>query len=351
MSSERWFACALASLSAGCTLVIVAALALARAQPSSAPMIFWSRAGETAALYLVDTHWLVKARLVSPPPVLVVDTPRPSNDGRRSAFEASSAGRLEVYVRDSRLRTLYATHPETEDRLPALSPDGRLMAYWSSVTLPNQARYHNWKLMLFDFEALQAHFLLDQLAVIPYDNPLWSPDGRRFAVRFWQAGGDAGTFVVDVASGEIRSMRAFVESGGDLAWSPDAESLAFRSTRDRNSEVYVLNLATGTVRNLTQHPANDFQPAWSSDARHIAFVSNRVDRGEVYVVPVSGGEARRLTEGGGWLPRWSPDNQEIAFVTQRDGQDALYVVKLDGQDLRRVAFLSDDHVFIGWHAP
>lgn len=328
---------------------IAIAILTGRTQPDAGRMIFWSRGGGAAALYLVDTRHLMRARLTDAPPALVVDLPRPSRDGRRAAFEASSAGRLQVYVRDAGLRTLYATEPEYEDRLPALSPDGRWMAYWSSEVLPVGSRFHNWKLMLFDFERTEVRFLYDQLAVIPYDNPMWSPDGRRFAVRFWHAGRDNGMFIVDITTGEVRSIRTWVDSGGDLAWSPDGNRVAFRSTRDRNSEVYALDLETQTVSNLTQHPANDFQPAWSPDATQIAFVSTRSGRGEIYVMPSAGGNARAITQGGGWLPVWSPSGDQIAYMARDAGGDALYIIGADGDERHRVAWITPENFFIGWY--
>jgi Tol biopolymer transport system component len=330
---------------------IAACMAAGRAQPDRGRMLFWSRQNGSAALYIVDSFHRQRARLIAPPAALVVDLPRPSRDGRRSAFEASDAGRLQVYVREGNLRTLYATDDHMEDRLPGLSPDGRLMAFWSSPAQQIGARFHNWKLMLLDFERAELRFLYDENAVIPYDNPHWSPDGRRFAVRFWHGGRDNGIFIVDVETGVVRSLRAWVDSGGDLAWSPDGDQLAFRTTRDRNAEVYTLDLTTQQLQNLSQHPANDFQPAWSPDAYSVAFVSTRTGRGEIFVIADGGGTPQQITDGGGWLPVWSPDGTQIAFVTRRDHEEALYVVAADGSQLHRVARLSADDVFLGWYAP
>ena len=40
--------------------------------------------------------------------------------------------------------------------------------------------------------------------------------------------------------------------------------IAFRSSRDGNSEIYVMNATDGSNQtNLTNHPSSDQQPAWS----------------------------------------------------------------------------------------
>jgi TolB protein len=50
---------------------------------------------------------------------------------------------------------------------------------------------------------------------------------------------------------------------GDPAWSPDGRSIAFRSMRDGNPEVYVMNANGSGQRNLTRSPANEGWFAWA----------------------------------------------------------------------------------------
>ncbi len=49
---------------------------------------------------------------------------------------------------------------------------------------------------------------------------------------------------------------------GDPAWSPDGRSIAFRSTRDGNTDIYVMNADGSEQRNLTRSPANEDGFAW-----------------------------------------------------------------------------------------
>jgi Tol biopolymer transport system component len=49
----------------------------------------------------------------------------------------------------------------------------------------------------------------------------------------------------------------------DPAWSPDGRSIAFRSTRDGNPEIYVMNADGSGQRNLTRSPADEGWIAWS----------------------------------------------------------------------------------------
>jgi Tol biopolymer transport system component len=331
-------------------MVSSAAIVFGRALPDPGQLIFWMRRSSGYGLYVIDAQRLIAAPLVKAPPMLVVDTPRLSRNGHRVAFEAVDDGRLRIFVKDSEANTLYETRSGIEDRLPALSPDGRHLALWSTpVSNEINPRFQNWFFYLFDLQQASFRQVTDQLATLPSGMPFWSPDGKALAVRFWRAGVDEGMSVLNIETGELRQLPEAVDKGGDIVWSPDGEKIAFRSARDLNVEIYLLNLTDDTIRNLTQHPASDFQPAWSPDSREIAFVSNRSGGGNIYIMRADGQAARQITFDGGWQPNWSPNRSQIAFHARQQGRESLYVVNVDGSDLRWITTLNEQNVFIGWY--
>lgn len=317
-------------------------------QPDPGQLIFWSR--RENRLFVVDAQRLVLAPLIKPPQILIVDIPKLSQNGQRAAFEISEDGHLQIRVMDTHFNTLYATIPEAEDRLPALSPDGRSVAFWSSrPRISLNQRFQNWHLYILDLNHSALKQITSEMAIIPYDSPRWSPDGTWIIVQFWKAGGDAGTFLVDTQTGALQSIRSYVDTGADLAWSPDSKQIAFRTARDRNPEVYVLNLENSDIQNLTHHPAQDFQPVWSPDKKHIAFVSTRDNVGAIYVMDADGGNVRRLSHIGGWQPSWSPNGNYLSFISEDDNQYGLYIIRSDGTNLHRVLNVSEVLIFVGWY--
>ncbi len=110
-----------------------------------------------------------------------------------------------------------------------------------------------------------------------------SPDGRSIAFR--RGRGDL--CVLDLASGEIRTLRSGWDASLDAVWSPDSKWLAVAvSDRDFNRDIHLLP-ADGSEAgvNITRHPDTDAQPRFSADGKILAFVSDRTgDESDVWMV-------------------------------------------------------------------
>ena len=110
-----------------------------------------------------------------------------------------------------------------------------------------------------------------------------SPDGRSIAFR--RGRGDL--CILDLASGEIRTLRSGWDASLDSVWSPDSQWLAVAvSDRDFNRDVHLIP-ADGSDAgvNITRHPDTDAQPRFSADGKILAFVSDRTgDESDVWMV-------------------------------------------------------------------
>jgi Tol biopolymer transport system component len=159
--------------------------------------------------------------------------------------------------------------------------------------------------------------------------PVWSPDGRKLLF-----GRDPGFNVAEIlvmnadGSGQRR-----LTSGSGPVWSPDGRLIAYGA-----AGLYVMNADGRRKRLLAQ---NAVRPAWSPDGRKIAFVSNRDGDFDVYVMNADGSGHRRLTRNAAShsRPVWSPDGKKIAFTSDRnlDGRASeIYVMNADGSGQRRL---------------
>jgi Tol biopolymer transport system component len=167
--------------------------------------------------------------------------------------------------------------------------------------------------------------------------PAVSPDGRTVAFassrggrsRIWvaQAGGSAERMLTDGNDGAPR-------------FSPDGTEVLFARTTASEAALYRVPSLGGPARRVLDDAVEgDFSP----DGRRIAFV--RKPKGlvgdAVGVASAEGGRERelvRLALTDLQQPRWSPDGRRIAFVDSRVGQPgAVYVVEAESARLARIA--------------
>lgn len=149
------------------------------------------------------------------------------------------------------------------------------------------------------------------------DSPVWTPDGKRIAVRsirdrqsriFWQlADGSGGAERLTSAPGVPQHISL---DGQFLAFQQNdpktQRDIAIVSLRDRKADVFI------------RTPATDVAPRFSPDGRWLAYVSDESGRPEVYVqsFPGSGGKWQISTEGG-TEPVWNPNGRELFYRIAR----------------------------------
>ncbi len=214
---------------------------------------------------------------------------------------------------------------------PALSPDGRYVAYsW------NGEAADDWDVYVQEIGAHGPKRLTDD----PADDgsPAWSPDGRHVAfIR--RSDSTCAMYVVPVLGGASRRIGSCRDTNyADLEWSPDGRLLAFNDAvgADRAHSIMLMSPETGDVHRLTYPPESiwgDFDPAFSPDGRRVAF-ARALSEGlqELYVVGVDGGAASRLLSEGRNLYgiTWSADGEEVIFSSNLNGTYDLWGVPATG---------------------
>ncbi|MBI3965547.1 MAG: PD40 domain-containing protein [Chloroflexi bacterium] len=155
---------------------------------------------------------------------------------------------------------------------PALSPDGRVLAYvveqGATNTILNVAAA--------DGSAARALVPVDRFALIRA--PRFSPDGRRIAFAAVLASATTGG-VPPTSSSPLDWLRPAVAHAHGIPW-----------------EIYTVDLDGGNLKQLTQIQEDAPTPAWSPDGSQVAFM------GEfgLYLMSADGSGLVRLSDRGGY---------------------------------------------------
>jgi Tol biopolymer transport system component len=228
----------------------------------------------------------------------------------------------------------------TSDGEPAVSPDGRIVAFVHELenlspvigSIPIAGGVVTW--------------LTDEDLFVT-GGPSWSPDGSRIA--FAAHDGDAQRLFVMNANGtdQRRVTGAAVHWVESPAWSPDGAFIAFTASPLSGDDdpsiwdVYTIRPDGTGLRNVTNSPAHDEGAVtWSPDGERIAF-SLATGRGSAIVVRrLSDSTQTSITDGSDVdsSPAWSPDGTLIAFdrAPASGGGFDVWIVRPDGSDPTRL---------------
>ncbi len=229
---------------------------------------------------------------------------------------------------------------------PRFSPDGTRIAFVSDRSGTPQA----YLLELAGGEAVQATSLPTGVSDV-----LFTPDGRSLLVTSdvdprCGADGPCAARAAAEAKGRPRiATRLLFRHWNE--WRESVRSHVLRVPLDGGAPV---DLTPGDVDvpPATRGSADDLAVSADGSTLYYAAVADRLEaastNADVFAVPLSGGPARRLTRGPGWdgSPRPSPDGARLAWLSQeRGGYEAdrfrVMVADADGSGARDLTAGSD----------
>ena len=232
-------------------------------------------------------------------------------------------------VRVSRLTDL----PGLEE-FPAISPDGRSVAFTAAVGRNRQIFVR----LIAGGTALQiTHDAVD------HQLPRWAPDSSSIVYFSSSAPGDMrGTlWEVPALGGAPRRITDSLGGGADFG-STDGR-LAFFRLAGGHLELVTAPRDASTFKVVAQFPPVTYylSPRWSPDGKWIAYQRGDGLRFDLFVVPAGGGEPRQLTQTNVLISglAWTPDSTGIVYSSS-SGDTMPY---LPNMRLLRVR-LADGHV-------
>jgi Tol biopolymer transport system component/DNA-binding winged helix-turn-helix (wHTH) protein len=214
---------------------------------------------------------------------------------------------------------------------PALSPDGRFLAYSAGPGFYGQRD-------LFLRSVSEGAPL--RLTSDPADESAsaWSPSGERIAFVRQTRGEPCRIVVLPVPTGAERTVsRCSMVGSTGLAWLDERTILlADRPGPDALNRIRTLDVETGAVRDLSRPDPDslgDSEPVPSPDGRQVVFrrsFSYGVHR--LYLLDTRTGAERPLTRDG-WKAlsyAWAPDGRTLFYATNRGGDFGLWALDTRG---------------------
>lgn len=305
--------------------------------PSQPALSFTSNRDGNYEIYTINTDGTGLTNLTQSPAGDFAFWANPwSPDGSKLAFVSDRDGELRVYVMNAD-GTGQRRVANVRGGQPAWSPDGNKFVFtvfgginriatinidgsnqftipvsgaqdpeWSSL---NKIAFHISQPPLPGNLVISNPDGTGQVVIGPGGNPAWAPDGQRLAFL----GGPGDIYIVNHDGSNLRDI--FSSSGGftfapALAWSPDGQQIAFA----KSGGLYIINADGTGLQSITPETSGsvvDLNPNWSLDGTRLAFhrweLSPNV--ADIFIINIDGTGLQNLTNSptvDDRAPYWKP---------------------------------------------
>jgi Tol biopolymer transport system component len=209
--------------------------------------------------------------------------------------------------------------------IPAISPDGGFMAYFSEEGGKNNLMVRE----LLDGEPIKI-----SSGIVAEDQPhlnwlRWSPDGSQllFSCDYANDTSSGGTFIIPKFGGELRRILNL----GQACWSPDGSQIACKVTNYKR--ITILNTALGDTSSMIPLIGSFlwvYDVDWSPLGNRLLFLTKSEQKFTIWSIHIDGTEQEKLVEENGWLcsPRWTSDGKAIYYFHDKGETKDLMKIKI-----------------------
>jgi serine/threonine-protein kinase len=198
---------------------------------------------------------------------------------------------------------------------PRFSPDGRRLAMTVATSTGSDISVYDLERETMTRLTFGGHAQI----------PVWTPDGKHIAFQSSVASGSEIWWVRSDGSGEPQRLLAAQNNLSLWSFSPDGRRLAYQVFNSETGyDIWTVALDTsdpdhpkpGKPEPFLVTASNENVPMFSPDGHWIAYRSNESGTDEIYVRPFSGrGGKWQISTGGGLYPIWSNNGRELFYET------------------------------------
>jgi Tol biopolymer transport system component/DNA-binding winged helix-turn-helix (wHTH) protein len=231
-----------------------------------------------------------------------------------------------------------------EDRMPAVSPDGKTVAFSRGVDCGANDIY-----LVPSTGGQPRRLTFDSR---PIHGLAWNANGQEIIFSSERAGGVSMLWRIGIDLGKPELLAGLGENVGFPSISRQQNRLTYTHwVSDANIWRLELDTVHGSGRavKLIASTRNDESPQYSRDGKRILFASDRSGGYEFWVCDSEGHNTYPLaSDSRAGAASWSPDGQQIAFDSPDEGKSHIYVMSAEGGVPRRLTVDSSDHVMPSW---
>lgn len=241
-----------------------------------------------------------------------------SPDGRQIAFVSTREGHRRIYLMNSDgsdVRTVF-------DNFEGISTDGNPLCWENDSEHIYFASREKGRRAIFKGNVNTRS--ASKLEMQGHDNvysPAVSPDGRYLAFVS-SVKGLTDIMVLEISTGKIKNITNNVFANNSPSWSPDGTRMAFTEERDDFQRIAVIETATGAKRYAAQGRFECMNPVFGQDGS-LYYVSDMDGVLNLYKTGLSGGE-KKLTNVMTGLTHPSVSDDYILYSYFEDGCFNIY---------------------------
>jgi len=231
--------------------------------------------------------------------------------------------------------------------MPDWSPDRRAVVYTT---------YHGNNQEIVRLELGKKSSQGNKRTLVPSQilniTPAVSPDGRLLAYASAKKA-NSDIFTMNLSTGKKTQLTKRASAELSPAWSPDGRELAFTSDQTGRPQIYIMRADGKKVRRLTFRGRYNAAPSWSPRGDWIAYVCRLPGYGlKLCRISVDGKRRVQITSGPPSeiddSPSWAPDGRHLVFSSTRGGRSHIFMIQYDGTGLEQLTKGGIHHSSPAW---